>query len=534
MPESLPGPYCIAAGDPHIKSFDRLEMDEVCMGPMGDYFLVNTDALKVQARYMGFNRQDGYAFIKGLAITGTRLGGKTLHIPVVNDGPITYDGKQVGRRFQNDLFSVEEKKGPKLVYFVEKPDVNSQQRKGTLFIKFKDSNGKQDILIIVNLGPNQHVLISAASGTLAGTTGHCGNFNDDPSDDSIDLDNCAGRAKECLFPKDKCPNPQDGKPRVPEQCSLSESSFYEKICSAFFPAPRQSEWTLFNCKTDCCAMRTSCPDKNDEGESASCLIRGDPHIKTWDSSEMNKNVYEPLDDNWIVKNQYFQIQGRYGSDRPDNKAQLLGLSISGALMGKKPDGTHPVIFMKSERTKQARRALKGKVELDGVEVDLAKTPLNNVHYSMTYGAGTDLKYYWDTGKKHSRQFKEAYMFAFKGHDGSTIAKITINNKRVLAYVMEAKEWLLLNVSGQCGNFNGNADDDKAPTGSPIASGSSLFKDKNPWLGTKLKGIGCSRADKRKLKTRCMAKHNKTVSAYVVQACIVDCCDAKSCELNHDA
>jgi len=533
--ETLPGPYCIAAGDPHVKPFDRLEMDEDCLGPMGDYWLVNTDALKVQARYMGYQRQDGYAFIKGLSITGTRLGSKTLHIPVINNGSVTYDGVALGRSFKNDFFTMQRKPGPVLITFVEKPDVNAQDRKGSVFIKFKDADGKQDILLVINQGPVQHILISAIPAALAGTTGHCGNFNNDASDDLIDLDNCGSRSKECIFPKGECPNPEDGKDRVPENCTVSESMFYAKICEASYPVPRASEWTIFNCKTDCCATRTSCPDKDDEGESASCLIRGDPHIKTWDATQMNKNVYEPLADHWLIKNKYFQIQGRYGSDRPDKRAQLVGVVISGPLMGKNLDGTHPVLLLKAGHDKVTRKLLAGKASLDGVEVDLTKLPLHNVHYKLNYGAGQDLKYFWDVDPaNNAKTFNSAYTLAFLGHDGSTIATITINSKRVLAFSMQAKEWLLENVSGQCGNFNGNADDDSAPTGNPITGGDSLFTDTNPWLGQTLKGTGCGPKEKKHFKTLCQAKHKQAVSNYVVQACIVDCCDGGVCELEGDA
>jgi len=331
--ETLPGPYCVVAGDPHIKAFDRSEADEKCLGPMGDYWLVKTDALKIQARYMGANKQDGYSVIQGIVLTGSRLGSKTIHVPIINSGDITYDGKPVGDSFKNDLFSLEVKLGPKLVQFVEQPIVNAKKRHDTIFIRLM-KDGKQDILVVINQGQIQHIMISATQTALAGTTGHCGNFNGDPSDDDLDVDKCSGRAAECLFPADLCPNPEDGQPRVAENCTKAESNFFDKICEANYPNP-WSEWTIWNCKLDCCAMRTNCPDRDDNGDVSTCIVRGDPHVKTWDSSEMNRHVYTPLADHWLVNNKYLQIQGRYGSKRKDKKAQLFGVAISGPFMGKK-------------------------------------------------------------------------------------------------------------------------------------------------------------------------------------------------------
>jgi len=37
QPVTLPGPTCVAAGDPHIQTFDMTGQTETCLGPMGDY-----------------------------------------------------------------------------------------------------------------------------------------------------------------------------------------------------------------------------------------------------------------------------------------------------------------------------------------------------------------------------------------------------------------------------------------------------------------------------------------------------------------
>ena len=58
--------------------------------------------------------------------------------------------------------------------------------------------------------------------------------------------------------------------------------------------------------TDGCGDRDSCPDLGNEGENGTCLVKGDPHIKTCDSLTVEKHVYE-LNDFWLVDSKYLQM-----------------------------------------------------------------------------------------------------------------------------------------------------------------------------------------------------------------------------------
>jgi len=99
------------------------------------------------------------------------------------------------------------------------------------------------------------------------------------------------------------------------------------------PGDRALEWQVWNCITDCCGDRDTCPDMDNEGEWADCLIQGDPHLKTFDSPVVNKNAYAPLDVYYLVDNEYITVQGRYGSTRSDNRASLMGVAVTGVLTG---------------------------------------------------------------------------------------------------------------------------------------------------------------------------------------------------------
>ena len=110
----------------------------------------------------------------------------------------------------------------------------------------------------------------------------------------------------CEFPV--CPDPEDTK-TCPPTCKkgTEQVQFYTHICKAYWGATIQNtEWKLFNCVTDCCGDRDSCPELGNEGENETWFVKRDPHMKTSDSPTVEKHVYE-LNDFWLVNSKYLQM-----------------------------------------------------------------------------------------------------------------------------------------------------------------------------------------------------------------------------------
>lgn len=76
---------CSAYGDPHFSTFDGETDGAHCFGPLGDYDIVKTDLLSIQARYKG--RDDSrpeVAVIRGVTISGSLLDEAVISIPPMN------------------------------------------------------------------------------------------------------------------------------------------------------------------------------------------------------------------------------------------------------------------------------------------------------------------------------------------------------------------------------------------------------------------------------------------------------------------
>jgi len=569
---TLPGSHCVVSGDPHVKPFDEGGEKEMCLGPMGDYELVKTESLYIHARVMGYERDGGYAFVRGLVLGGARFGGKKFSVPILNaekaDGtriPVEYDGapipvdgieiefpqlssqqlscNQIDPRVTDDYCNsncnhnpsfcpadmckchasgsgslglrIWRSEGPKLVGF-EAEDITDTTWKDTYWVELK-KDGVVDVLIVINQGHDQHIMISATRAALKGTQGQCGNYNDVGTDDTIDVDDCKGRTDTCEFPV--CPNPEDGKPRVPVECTAGSDQFefYTEVCKAYWgDEVKTKEWKLFNCITDCCGDRDSCPDMGNEGLFGTCLAKGDPHIKTFDSPTVHKHVYTPLNDYWLVDSKFIQIQARYGSNRWDGKAQIMGVAVGGILTGGVtvyiPKGIdHP--------------------QIDGVTTE---SDYGTVAFELKYEElGENLKFKLDS--KKAGKGKPLYTLTFKNpSSGKSIGSLLVNKNKNAArntaqnLFFRVENWALDGVSGQCGNFNGNnTDDDDGNTVDLVAEADSMFPDTNPDVGANFNHKECNGAQAKAAKECCKAKHSPT-TLDVINSCIVDhCCGEES-------
>jgi len=425
--------------------------------------------------------------------------------------------------------TIRKEKGPELVNFRGAESMSDTSRLLTYFIELK-KDGVLDFLAVVNQGVQQHLLLSGSATILSGTTGQCGNNNDDSSDDHFNVDSCPYKLpceEQCLF--EVCPNPECDKPREPEECKNDSEkvAFFKDICEKHFesdayktthymkPGDRALEWQVWNCITDCCGDRDTCPDMDNEGEWADCLIQGDPHLKTFDSPVVNKNAYGPLDDYYLVDNEYITVQGRYGSTRSDNRASLMGVAVTGVLTGGKtiyiPKGyEHPPL-------------------IDGVEMegDRYHTPAFTIRYEHR---GTNLHFIFDKTNGHGKKRPLYVIVLTDPADGKKIGRVRVNKARnrksvaMAAHVTMQTEFLR-GVTGQCGNFNGDASDDQSKEVDIVKSMDSLFPDTNPQQGLQTIKKPCSKKQKKRASRCCKERHGETTPDFL-NACVVDnCCGA---------
>jgi hypothetical protein len=549
-PVTLPGDTCVVAGDPHIETFDMDGIKETCLGPMGDYVLMDNGMFFVHGRYRGYQRSSGYAFVQGLVIGGSEMGGN-INIPTHNNGCITYKGTCLAKQYgKNDFdlgngvsLTIRKASGPDLVNFKGADSMSDQSRILTYWIEVKKA-GVLDFLVMVNQGAMQHVVISGTTEALKGTTGQCGNDNGDVTDDHFNVDKCPGK-----LPCDKglfgVENPECDKPREPDTCKSDSKkvAFFKDICEKHFgseayatthymkPGDSVKEWQVWNCITDCCADRDTCPDQTNWGEWADCLIQGDPHVKTFDSPVVNKNAYGPLDDYTLVKNEYINVQGRYGSVRSDNKASLMGVAVSGQLVG----GATIVIPKGYEHAPTIDgKPIKKKCKKNK-NCNLAVTPEFTIRYEPK---GVNLHFIFDKTNGNGKPRPLFVVVLTNPVDGTKWGRVRVNRARnaksvAMAAHITMQSAFLTNVQGQCGNFNGDPKDDTSKEDDIVSAAENLFPDTNPQQGSVPFNKPCTKGQKKKAMRCCKERHGKTTLEFL-NGCVTDnCCGAdKPCNPRH--
>jgi len=189
---------CALFGDPHVISFDRVYGPPITVLAPGEYHLIKSEQLQVQARF-GYTRQfPTAASTMGIAVGGTRIKGHTLAVVYVGPAPgikgfkVFWDGKEILWHYPSTFVS------PDLVLSAKYDAMDPEQyhREGrhtiggthgalpSFLFDFGDATGSF-LTVYVLVGPDNVNAVVTTRKIKGGQDGLCGNFNCNQEDDSL-------------------------------------------------------------------------------------------------------------------------------------------------------------------------------------------------------------------------------------------------------------------------------------------------------------------------------------------------------------
>jgi len=180
QPPAPAGGECTIWGDPHIRTFDGMRSDYYSSG---EYWIVKSPQVWMQARYLPTQMTNGLAVMKILAIGGPMLkNGKLLISPTTT----TWNGSPVLTGFPSS-YSV-----PNILEMkYDNTGALLQKGRGGLakhIVHTKILGGSPEgILVQVNrwtqAAEGQYINAKITMKPIAGMDGHCGNYNGNAADD---------------------------------------------------------------------------------------------------------------------------------------------------------------------------------------------------------------------------------------------------------------------------------------------------------------------------------------------------------------
>jgi len=198
---------CALFGDPHVISFDRVYGPPVSVLSPGEYHLIKSEKLQVQARF-GYTKQFRTATSTvGMAVGGSQIKGHTLAVVYVGPAPgikgfkVFWDGKEILQHYPSTFVS------PDLVlsakYDAMDPEHYHREGRHTIggttgalpsfLFDLGDATGTF-LTVYVLVGPDNVNAVVATRKIKGGQDGLCGNFNCNQEDDSLVALNRRGMA----------------------------------------------------------------------------------------------------------------------------------------------------------------------------------------------------------------------------------------------------------------------------------------------------------------------------------------------------
>lgn len=182
VPPPLPGPLgtCTVWGDPHVRTFDNMRSDYYSPG---EYWLVKSAAVWIQARYLPTQATSGLGVTKVLAVGGPFLKGHKLF---VETRTATWDGQPVLQGFPSD-FTV-----PGIVDMhyngIGEVMQNGREGKALHIVHIRLEDGSPEGLQIqvnrwMEASEGDYINVKITMHKQPNQDGHCGNFNGIPADD---------------------------------------------------------------------------------------------------------------------------------------------------------------------------------------------------------------------------------------------------------------------------------------------------------------------------------------------------------------
>lgn len=183
---------CQVAGDPHIRTFDREDQGQLHFYDEGDYWLVNSDDIKVQCRYARAKGiRNPRAWCQELAISRSGMADTIIIGEAALQKKFQFGGEQIS------LNSGE----TKVLGSFANADlkVHQEKRHGQVKTQAKyvfSLTGTSTVVEAIRSKYGLHVIISMQQPDS--TDGHCGNFNGRADDDKVDK-SAAVAKEESMF-----------------------------------------------------------------------------------------------------------------------------------------------------------------------------------------------------------------------------------------------------------------------------------------------------------------------------------------------
>jgi len=230
-PAAVTGPQtCRVYGDPHVLTFDGRK---VSFYSTGEYWLVKSFPVYIQARYMPTPITNGLSVTKVIAIGGDILEGHLLRISALY---AMWDNEAILQDFPSQWSSTSP---PVTIVYDSEGELLQEGREGRprQIVKVSLPMG---VLLQINRwneageGDYMNVKITL-SGPLPSQDGQCGNFNGDPKDDSRAAlkkrlgSSSAWVADEDLLFTERTPVVKTGKPNI-DDCAANLMTEAEELC----------------------------------------------------------------------------------------------------------------------------------------------------------------------------------------------------------------------------------------------------------------------------------------------------------------